>query len=180
MNGLDDRNPDVSKWMLGLPAEAQRSGTASLILDHVAKSKENRGRWAIGAQAKLAAVRGSAYSMAVRRPFGVGLVGSAVLTVTKDRPGQVRPRTPDRKSAGTFLVDSTDPDRIVARIEPAPEPFEDGLSHTQRRVLDMLPERPEGAIGWRAIGDRLKQQDPDWPLKRTTILDALGASSIST
>ena len=48
-----------------------------LLVDHVTKSKDDRGRYAIGAQAKLAGIDGAAYSVKMVSPFGRGRTGRA-------------------------------------------------------------------------------------------------------
>ena len=74
---------------------ARESGATVLVLDHVPKSKDNRGRYAIGSERKLSVITGAAYVVEVTRPVSRALgpdpiLGSANLKVTKDRPGFVR------------------------------------------------------------------------------------------
>lgn len=118
-------NDQVSKWVRAFPrALARGSGAAVVLVDHVTKDAEGRGRHAIGAQAKLAALDGAAYTIEVRDPLGVGLKGSITMRVAKDRPGQVRPhsgpfRARDRTQETAFVViDSTEEGRIAVRLWP--------------------------------------------------------------
>ena len=73
----------------------RETGAAVLVLDHVTKSSDTRGRYAIGSERKLSGITGAAYSLEVTRPWsralgGEPVYGAAVLKVAKDRPGYVR------------------------------------------------------------------------------------------
>jgi hypothetical protein len=48
----------VASWLELLPRWAARLGAAVLVLDHVVKNVETRGRWATGSQHKLAGLDG--------------------------------------------------------------------------------------------------------------------------
>ena len=84
-----------------------------MLIDHVTKNSDSRGRFAIGAQAKLAGLDGAAYTIEVRKPLGRGMEGALSVRVAKDRPGAVRPncgayRASDRtQEAAYVVVDST-------------------------------------------------------------------------
>jgi hypothetical protein len=56
----------------------------------VVKAKEERGRWALGAQHKMAIIDGAAYALEVIRPFARGQDGSAKLICSTDRHGYWR------------------------------------------------------------------------------------------
>jgi hypothetical protein len=89
LHGLNlSDNADVAKW-LQIPRRCQLRGAAVVTIDHVTKDRESRGRYAIGAQAKLAAVD-VAYSLRVIKPFGRGREGLVSIKVEKDRAGYVR------------------------------------------------------------------------------------------
>lgn len=73
----------------------RESGAAVLVLDHVVKSNESRGRGPIGSERKLSVVTGAAYVVEVIAPLSraVGpdpIYGSVNMKVHKDRPGYVR------------------------------------------------------------------------------------------
>lgn len=94
-----ESNRDVAAFLEVLPRFVVRQGPAVVIIDHVEKDKERRGRWAIGAQHKLAGVDGVSYGLEVVKPVvrdGDGLVR---LVVAKDRPGHVRRVAAERKIA---------------------------------------------------------------------------------
>jgi len=85
----EDKADDVIRWTDLLPRPIARTGAAVLMLDHVAKDPEQRGRWARGSGAKLAAVDGASYQIKVRVPFSRHRAGRFDLVVAKDRPGGV-------------------------------------------------------------------------------------------
>jgi hypothetical protein len=87
LNPLD--NTDTADWLDKIPRRAIRAGCAVVAADHVVKDKEARGRYAIGAQHKLAGVD-VAYSLTVVEPFGRGRNGVVTIKVQKDRPGGIR------------------------------------------------------------------------------------------
>ena len=117
-------NDDVTRWSRELPRRiADRTGAAVVLVDHVTKDADSRGRFAIGGQAKLSGLTGAAYTVEVARPLGRGLRGVVVLRVGKDRPGYVRGhagpmRTSDRtQEVARVVVDSTGPAPLVT-VEP--------------------------------------------------------------
>lgn len=111
-------NVDVAIWLDVLPRRLVRAGCAVLMLDHVVKDREQRGRWALGAQHKLAGVD-VAYSVRVLEPFAPGREGLVAIKVEKDRPGRVREFSPDGQAA--LLRASSRPDGVTITLEP-PEP----------------------------------------------------------
>lgn len=101
-----ESNRDVASFLELVPRFVARQGPAVVIIDHVEKDKERRGRWAIGAQHKLAGVDGVSYGLEVVKPVvrdGDGLVR---LIVAKDRPGHVRRVALDRKTAAEIHTTS--------------------------------------------------------------------------
>jgi AAA domain len=108
LHGLDlASNGDVAAWLDLLPRPLARTGAAVLTIDHVVKDRENRGRYAIGAQHKLAGVD-CAYSVHVIEPFGRGRDGKVKITVTKDRPGHVRAFADEGRAAEARLQSHDD------------------------------------------------------------------------
>lgn len=117
-------NDEVTGWIRSTPRKiAATTGAAVILVDHVTKDADSRGRFAIGGQAKMAALDGAAYIVEVVEPLGVGLVGKVALRVAKDRPGGVRPhagawRKSDRtQEAAVVTIDSQQPDATTVRIE---------------------------------------------------------------
>lgn len=141
-------NDDVTAWSRKLPdVLASRTGAAVVMIDHVTKSTDGRGRFAIGAQAKLATLSGAAYSVDVISALAPGRVGSLALRVGKDRPGQVRKHggymRPDRtQDIATVRVDSRGTDEVPPRIEwqhfapPARGDGESGQTADEKKEAD--------------------------------------------
>lgn len=88
LNPLD--NKDCATFGRMLPRRLTRAGAAAVSLDHLTKSTEGRGRYALGAVHKLNALDGAAFVLEGRKAAGVGLVGSSTVRIAKDRPGQLR------------------------------------------------------------------------------------------
>ena len=116
--GLDmASNQDVAKLYNRLPRPFARAGAAVLLVDHVTKDREARGRYAIGAQHKLAGVD-VAYRLDVAQPFGRGREGLVKVTVTKDRPGHVRQHAVDRERIALMRLTSRADGAVVVTLEP--------------------------------------------------------------
>src|SRR5687768_6675613 len=68
---------------------ARRVGAAVLMLDHVTKSREGRGRFAFGSQHKLAS-GDVGFLLEARQPAGIGRTGRTSILISKDRHGALR------------------------------------------------------------------------------------------
>ncbi|HEY9379499.1 MAG TPA: hypothetical protein VIQ02_20670, partial [Jiangellaceae bacterium] len=91
LHGLDPlSNKDAATFGRFLPTAIARRGPAVVSLDHVTKSPDGRGRYAIGAVHKLNGLNGAAYLLDNRHPFGIGVKGTSTIKIAKDRPGQIR------------------------------------------------------------------------------------------
>ena len=124
IHGIDLRdNTEVANWMRGLPMTLRNRGMAVVITDHVTKDSDSRGRWAIGAQHKLAKVDVS-YHLRVEEPLGRGLEGRILIRIEKDRPGHVRRLANGRTVAEVIAIGSEDGGMSIT-IEPAPGQDED-------------------------------------------------------
>jgi hypothetical protein len=122
VHGLSERESgDIAAWIRQVPKKiAKRTGAAVVAIDHVTKDKINRGRWAIGPQAKMAGLDGAAYTVEVRKVLGRGLRGEISMRIGKDRPGGIRGNCgPARKTDNTMeaarvVIDSTvDPPEVT-------------------------------------------------------------------
>ena len=113
-------NRDATFFSQQLLKPLALSGACVVTIDHVPKSKDNRGNYAIGAQAKRADINGCAIAVEVTLPFGRGMSGELNLKVTKDRPGAVRENSKEAKFAGTVQLKSTI-DGMVTMIIESPQ-----------------------------------------------------------
>ena len=110
-------NRDATFFSQQLLRPLAQSGACVITIDHVPKSKDNRGNYAIGAQAKRADINGCAIAVEVTMPFGRGMNGELNLKVTKDRPGAVREHSKEAKFAGRVLLKSTHDGMVTMAIE---------------------------------------------------------------
>jgi hypothetical protein len=123
---------DIVSWhrLVARPL-AERTGAAVVIIDHVTKNKETRGRFPTGSQAKLSAITGAAYVVAIEDGLvlGKGRLGVMNVAIAKDRLGAVRGadegQSADRDRAqpvARVVVDSTGSSPVVeiwpARMRP--------------------------------------------------------------
>ena len=123
--GLDPYgNTDVAKFWAIIPRRLARTGAAVVLIDHVTKSRDERGKWAIGAQHKMAAIDGAAFGFETSQPFGRNRHGVARVTIRKDRPGHLRQHA-NGDNIGEFHLASTE-GHVDAWIAPPPEPASDG------------------------------------------------------
>ncbi len=133
LHGLDLRdNSEVAEW-LQIPRRLGRTGAAVVLIDHVVKDRETRGRWAIGAQHKLAGVD-VAYTLKVREPFARGRDGLVQLHVKKDRPGYVRGLAEGEHLADLRLRSTGEEVRIVL------DPPEDGEGFRPTLLMERICE----------------------------------------
>lgn len=90
LHDLDENSSmDISTWFQQVPRPLARVGATVLVVDHVTKATEGRGRFARGSGAKLAAIDGAAYILEPVEPFSRDRSGHSTLRVAKDRHGSV-------------------------------------------------------------------------------------------
>lgn len=138
-----DPNDAYTQFSRKFPKRLARKTKAAVVLiDHVAKNNE-RGRFAIGAQAKMSQLSGAAYIVEPESPPIKGGKGVLILKVAKDRPAGVR------KNCGKWNVS----DRLqeAARVE-----VDDTGEFTQFRFLSPLAIDP-----FDTEGDSVKVDRPD-------------------
>jgi hypothetical protein len=116
---------DVAAYYAGSPKWLARTGVAVCLVDHVTKSQEGRGRWAIGSERKLSGLTGAPYSCEAITPFGRGKTGTVKITVAKDRRGHVR-RHADARGVIVMAEFKSWPDDGVTATFAAPETSHDG------------------------------------------------------
>ncbi|MDP9693020.1 UNVERIFIED_ORG: hypothetical protein J2X79_000557 [Arthrobacter globiformis] len=160
LNSMD--NGDTMKWGRKLPLKlASETGAAVLLIDHVTKSSDGRGRFAIGAQMKMSFLTGAAFTVKMSQPLGVGLMGKVDIRIGKDREGLVRSHSTDFRSSdqtaavAVAVFDSTAPAKLRYRLEPPSGGTEivspsEGMPKTMRSVLEALLHA-DGWLGLKAI-----------------------------
>lgn len=149
-------NRDATFFSQTLLKPLALSGAAVVTIDHVTKSKDNRGNYAIGAQAKRADVTGAAYSVEVVMPFGRGMSGHLIMKVTKDRLGYVREISRDAKLVGDVYLRS-DKDGAMKMVIEAASNRPDKLrpTHLMESVSRLL-ESAGVPLSKSAIGREIK------------------------
>lgn len=144
-----DKAVDVAEFYALMPRRFDRFGPAVVLIDHVVKSKDERGRYALGSQHKMAGVNGAAYKFEPERgsELSPGRHGKVAVTVTKDRPGSVRRDAGGAKAVGTMHlrpVPERGPDAVDVTIEPPSyEEDHDRFEDTVAVVATWLAEQPE-------------------------------------
>lgn len=153
-------NTEVAKFGRALLRPLAETGAAVVPLDHVVKSSEHRGRYALGGVHKLNAVDGVQYMLEAVRPFGLDVEGRSRLRVAKDRPGHVRRHSLPGKGLHWFadlviapqgdgfaeahlyppIVRDNDDDQDDGQDRTAREETE--LREREQRVLDVLAASP--------------------------------------
>ena len=140
LNPLD--NADIATFNSILVKPLLTFGPAVVALDHVIKSREGRGRYALGAVHKLNAVSGAGFLLENIKPFGVGLKGRSRILITKDRPGQLRthgkPSIGGLHTYGDLVLNSQD-DGLSELVVHPPWEDEDTQGHGISDVPDDKP-----------------------------------------
>ena len=162
-------NRDATFFSQQLLKPLAMSGAAVVTIDHVTKSKEGRGNYAIGAQAKRADINGAAIMVEVILPFGRGMSGELTLKVTKDRPGHVRANAKEAKFAGTVHLKSSAEGQVEMTIQ-APNGERNRLrpTHLMEAVSKVL-EGANGALSKSAIAKDVKGKT-EWVFTACQIL----------
>lgn len=159
LHGADSMATDgAATFRRSLIVPCLRAGAATISCDHVTKSAEGRGRYAIGSAHKVAAIDGSAFMVENVEPFGRGMRGASRVYVTKDRPGRLRAHgkptsMPGKTFIGVLKVDATSgPDFLTLCAPTAADGLPiDGatlgppLADQVHDVLAAMPERTAGS-----------------------------------
>jgi len=156
--GLDPYSTtDSAKFQAALPRPIADRGAATLELDHVTKSSEQRGRWAIGSGHKLAAVAAAFSTETVRAPSRThdGLVK---LRVEKDRHGRVRSHASGGVVALVRIVPSDEGERVSVVLEPPDAIASDGEAFRPTELMRKVSSFVETAPG--ATGNEVRRSVP--------------------
>jgi hypothetical protein len=118
-------NEVITKWARRvLDPIAQWTGAAVLTIDHFNKNADERGRYATGGHAKMDVCTGAVYTCEPLHTLGVGLCGTVVVRIAKDRPSGVRPHCGPRRpgdrtqEAARIVIDSTQPGKTIVSVAP--------------------------------------------------------------
>jgi hypothetical protein len=110
-------NADAAKFLAALPRPIAERGTAVLEIDHVVKSKETRGRYALGAQHKLAGIA-AAYSTEIIKTPSRTDAGIVKLKIEKDRHGHVRSHADGHTIALAHITPTDNGQHVSVTLEP--------------------------------------------------------------
>ena len=140
-----ESNTDVAIFYERLTRPIANLGPTVLMVDHVVKSRDDRGRYALGGGTKLSGVDGATFRVETTNPFGRGLTGHFRLYVTKDRPGFI---------SGLAVG----PKRLVAEVV--------AVSNDEGSEVSITLEEPKGPISdWKPTGymERMSRHLEDFP-----------------
>lgn len=186
--GLDSNNgDDIAAWYNTMPRPISARGPAVVLIDHVVKSKDNRGRYAGGSMQKLALIDGISYSVDMTKPVGKGVRGTIVIKSGKDRISEIEEHCAvnwssngsHQREAARIEINSTNPKLIRVTIaRPNMTPSDEttrqhglerptGLMEKISRIIENAPEEPNQT----EIIELLK--DDGSSARKTTVLTAI-------
>lgn len=186
--GLDSNSgDDIAAWYNTMPRLISACGPAVVLIDHVVKSKDNRGRYAGGSMQKLALIDGISYSVDMTKPVGKGVRGTIVIKSGKDRISEIEEHCAvswssngsHLREAARIEINSTDPKLMRVTIaRPNMMPSEEttrqrglerptGLMEKVSRIIENAPEEPNQT----EIIELLK--DDGSSARKTTVLTAI-------
>jgi len=144
--GLDPySNSDAAKFLAALARPIADSGAAVLLIDHVVKAKDTRGRYALGAQHKLAGIA-VAYSTHTIHPPSRTNAGLIRINVEKDRHGHVRSHAHANVIALAHITPQNDGDQVTVALEPPEVNVTESGTHRPTvlmgRVSDYVRDEP--------------------------------------
>lgn len=170
--GLDSNSgDDIAAWYNTMPRLISACGPAVVLIDHVVKSKDNRGRYAGGSMQKLALIDGISYSVNMTKPVGKGVRGVIVIKSGKDRISEIEEHCAvswdsngsHLREAARIEINSTDPKLMRVTIaRPNMMPSEDrqakrddfrptGLMERISRMLEDSLEEPNQSELFKAL-----------------------------
>jgi hypothetical protein len=152
LHGCDPNSgQDVERFYRSVVNPLRAHGAAIVILDHLPKDKENRGKFAIGSERKVGAADVH-LRFDVTEPFGRGKTGRANLTTKKDRPGYLsRPRAAELELASD--PDTNDISHTLTISEASSEPHTDLRPTVLMEKISRYLESQDGQAVSRAIID---------------------------
>lgn len=148
VEGLDMNSAnDVGAFYGRLPNVLAAHGAAVVMLTHVTKNAETRGKYALGSQAWNSNVSGAVYGVEIRRPWSRAKLdtveGLVHVKVAKDRPGGV---APTGTVAAAVRVISTPDGYVEFRLQSPEDTVEVPPIKLVRAIVDHVRTYP-GATG---------------------------------
>jgi hypothetical protein len=138
-------NDEITLALRTIASPLARAGACVITVDHLPKSTDARSAgFAIGGTAKKRAIDGALVHADTRTQPAPGQTGRITLRVEKDRPGRLRAAC-SGKYAGTFVLDSTQPNVTTATIEQDGPITQDGVfrpTHLMEIVSIYVEDNP--------------------------------------
>lgn len=157
--GLElEKNKDCTQFFQLILKPLALTGAAVITVDHVTKSRESRGNYAIGAQAKRAMTDGAMLGVEAVEQFGRGRLGKLEVSVLKDKPGGVRAIAEKRGDKGidylgSIIVDARTEGRVDMRFI-----FED---NKPAEAETMTKGEKDLVVKMIEVSNKMQQYDPD-------------------
>jgi hypothetical protein len=121
VEGLDPEvGRDVARFCHGLPRWLTDRGPAVVLVEHIAKPGDSRGRAPMGGERTINSVDGAAYVFAEVSPFGRGVAGKVKVSLVKDRGGFIRQYAPAKVVGTMTLTSSLQDGSVTTSFAPPP------------------------------------------------------------
>ena len=146
--GLDpNANHDAAQFLATIARPLAERGAAVVQIDHVTKDRETRGRWAIGAQHKLAGIA-CAYRVQTITAPSRSSAGLLKVQVVKDRHGHIRGHAQGSEIALVRITPADDGTRVTVTIDPPDGTAGDAFRPTvlMERASRFLAENPGASV----------------------------------
>lgn len=161
-SGLDDMSRrDVERWARQwvAPLWKQGTGASTIVVDHVTKNAETRGKFTIGSERKLGGADIHLGLEAIKT-LTRGSTGLIKVTVHKDRPGYM-----DRPTACYFELQS-DPEthKVAWQIRPHDQPDETGSIRptTLMEYVSIYLEQQHEPVSRNQVETNVKGKSAEW------------------
>ncbi len=142
-------NDDWTAFNRAFPKRlARETGAAVLMVDHVTKSTDGRGRFAIGGQAKMNTITGAAFVVDVLAPMGRVVRGVLAIGLAKDKGGYLRGRAGafDRnriQPLSEFILDASVPSMgLLVAVNTPPEPDGERQEDNTAKIVSYVTQYP--------------------------------------
>jgi hypothetical protein len=140
--GLDSLvNQDAAKFIGMLPRRIADTGAAVLLIDHVSKNKEGRGRYVLGAGHKVAGIAAT-YTVEVATPYSRTTPGKLKVICQKDRHG-----TYAIGETVTLVTVHPHGDRLTITLDPPDPTGDDGTIRRPTFLMERVSRLVERDCG---------------------------------